>query len=211
LVTLNNSAGYRMIYTTDGTMPTTNSAVYSSPLAMMSGGTVQAACWLPDGQLGILASKSFAGLLPIGWKVVSADSQETAGADNSATNAIDNNSSTFWHTRWNDDLTLPHYITVDMGSSHRIAGFTYLPRQDGNPNGTVESYRFETSTDGANWTTNVASGSFANIRNNPSLQMVTFAPITARYFRFTALREINANGWTSAAEISVLPIDGSND
>lgn len=209
LVTLKNSAGCRMVYTTDGTAPTTNSAVYSSPLAMMSGGTVQAACWLPDGRLGILASKSFAGLAPVGWKVVSVDSQETVGADNSAANAIDNNSSTFWHTRWNDDLTLPHYITVDMGSSHRIAGFTYLPRQDGNSNGTVESYRFETSLDGHNWTTNVVSGTFANIRNNPSLQEVTFAPANARFFRFTALREINNNGWTSASEISVLTAGAS--
>ena len=200
-----------MVYTVDGTEPTTNSAVYSSPIAMPLGGTVQAACLLPGGQLGVLASKSFAGLLPIGWKVIGVDSQETAGADNAAANAIDNNSSTFWHTRWNDDLTLPHYIMVDMGTSHRIAGFTYLPRQDGNPNGTVESYRFETSTDGANWTTNLASGTFANIRNNPSLQEVTFAPVNARFFRFTALREINANGWTSAAEISVLPAGGNGD
>jgi alpha-L-fucosidase len=211
LVTLCNSAGCRMVYTADGSTPTTNSAIYSSPIAMMSGGTVQAALLLPDGQLGILASKSFAGLLPTGWKVVSVDSQETAGADNSAANAIDNNSSTFWHTRWNDDLALPHFITVDMGGSHRIGGFTYLPRQDGNPNGTVENYRFETSTDGVSWTTNIVAGTFANIRNNPSLQEATFAPIAARFFRFTALKEVNGSGWTSAAEISVLPAAGSGD
>jgi len=92
--------------------------------------------------------------------------------------------------------------------SPRIGGFTYLPRQDGNPNGVVETYRFETSADGTHWTTNIVSGTFANIRNNPSLQQVEFAPLTARYFRFTALREINSNGWTSAAEISVLPASG---
>jgi alpha-L-fucosidase len=97
-----------------------------------------------------------------------------------------------------------------MGKSHRIGGFTYLPRQDGNPNGTVERYRFETSEDGTDWTTNIVSGTFANIRNNPSLQQVTFAPVNARYFRFTALREINGNGWTSAAEISVLPAGNGN-
>ena len=211
LVTLKNSAGCRMVYTTDGTTPTTNSAVYSSPLAMMSGGTVQASCWLPDGQLGILATKSFAGLLPIGWKVVSVDSEETAGGDNSAANAIDNNSSTFWHTRWHDDLALPHQLTIDMATPHQIAGFTYLPRQDGNPNGTVENYRFETSGDGVNWTTNIISGTFANIRNNPSLQIVNFAPVNARFFRFTALREINGSGWTSVAEISVLPARRSGE
>ena len=62
-----------------------------------------------------------------------------------------------------------------MGTSRRIAGFTYLPRQDGNPNGTVENYRFETSMDGTNWTTNIISGTFANIQNNPSLQEVKLA------------------------------------
>ncbi|MGA2854505.1 MAG: discoidin domain-containing protein, partial [Verrucomicrobiota bacterium] len=128
--------------------------------------------------------------------------------NNAATNALDGNPSTFWHTAWNSDMALPHSITVDMVRPHRIAGFTYLPRQDGNLNGTVETYRFETSMDGNNWTTNVASGTFANIRNNPSLQEVTFATVNARYFRFTALQEINRNGWTSAAEISVLPAAG---
>ena len=82
-----------------------------------------------------------------------------------------------------------------------------MPRQDDNPNGIVETYRFETSTDGVAWTTNIVSGTFANIRNNPSLQVVPFAPVDARFFRFTALREIYRNGWTSAAEISVVPAE----
>ncbi len=148
-------------------------------------------------------------MMPIGWKVVSVDSEETAGADNSAARAIDGDSSTIWHTRWNADQRQPHSITVDMGKTNRIAGFTYLPRQDGLLNGVVEKYRFETSTDGVNWTTNIANGSFANIQNNPSLQEVSFAPVDARYFRFTSLRAIWNSGWTSAAEISVLPAGGS--
>jgi len=211
LVTISNTSGCKMVYTVDGTAPTTNSPVYNSPIGVPAGGTVQAACLMPNGQLGIVAAKSFLGLPPTGWKVIGVDSQETTGADNGAAKAIDGDSSTFWHTSWNNDLALPHYLTVDMGSSHRIAGFTYLPRQDGNLNGVVERYRFETSADGSNWTTNVASGTFANIRNNPSLQVVRFASVNARFFRFTALREINTNGWTSAAEISVLPAGGSGD
>src|ERR1039458_8029784 len=114
--------------------------------------------------------------MPIGWKVVRVDSEETAGADNAAARAIDGDSSTIWHTRWNADLKLPHSITVDMGSTHRVGGFTYLPREDEMLNGTVEKYRFETSADGVNWTTNIALGTFANIRNNPSLQEVSLPP-----------------------------------
>jgi alpha-L-fucosidase len=98
-----------------------------------------------------------------------------------------------------------------MGTTHRVGGFTYLPRQDGMLNGVVEKYRFETSADGVNWTTNIASGAFANIQNNPSLQEVSFAPAQARYFRFTALQSVWRSGWTSAAEISVLPAEKSGN
>ncbi|MGH7993811.1 MAG: discoidin domain-containing protein, partial [Limisphaerales bacterium] len=212
-VILGNAAGNRMVYTVDGSVPTTNSPIYTSPIALPINRsvTVQAASLLPNGQLGIVGSRIFAGLMPIGWKVVSVDSEETVGADNSAARAIDGDSSTIWHTRWSDDLKQPHFITVDMGKTNRIAGFTYLPRQDGLLNGVVEKYRFETSADRVSWVTNVADGSFANIQNNPLLQEVSFAPVNARYFRFTSLQAIWGSGWTSAAEISVLPAGGSGD
>jgi len=75
----------------------------------------------------------------------------------------------------------------------------------------VDKYRFETSADGLTWTTNIAEGSFANIQNNPSLQEVSFAPVNARCFRFTSLQAVWNSGWTSAAEISVVPAGGSGD
>jgi alpha-L-fucosidase len=212
-VSLSNLAGNKMVYTLDGSAPTTNSAIYTSPIALPLNRsvTVLAASLLPNGQLGIVGSRIFAGLMPIGWKVVSVDSEELAGENNSGANAIDGNSATIWHTRWNADQRQPHSITVDMGKSHRIAGFTYLPRQDGLLNGVIEKYRFETSADNVTWTTNIAAGSFANIQNNPSLQEVSFAPVNARYFRFMSLQAIWNSGWTSAAEISVWPASGNGD
>jgi alpha-L-fucosidase len=212
-ISLSNLAGHKMVYTVDGSEPTVKSLIYAAPVAlpMDRSVTIRAASLLPDGTLGISSLHTCAGLMPIGWKVVGVDSEETAGADNSAARAIDGDSSTFWHTRWNADQHQPHMITVDMGKTHRLGGFTYLPRQDGLLNGVVEKYRFETSADGVTWTTNIADGSFANIQNNPSLQEVNFAPVNARYFRFTSLHAIWGSGWTSAAEISVLPTDGSGN
>ncbi|MEO7719926.1 MAG: discoidin domain-containing protein, partial [Capsulimonas sp.] len=204
-VTLSNANGSSIVYTVDGATPTAKSPVYSSPIPMASGGVVKAANLQLHGQIGLAAEKQFTGLMANDWKIVSVDSEETTRGNNAAINALDGNSSTYWHTRWDGDLTLPHSITVDMGTSHRIAGFTYLPRQDGMPNGVVEKYRFETSTDGVNWATAIESGMFANIRNNPSLQQVTFSPVDARFFRFTSLQTVNKDGWTCAAEISVLP------
>jgi len=206
-VLLSNLSGDKMVYTVDGSAPTTNSPVYTSPIALPQyrSVTVRAANLLLGGQLGIDAARIFTGVMPNGWKVVKVDSEETASADNSAARAIDGDSSTIWHTQWNADRRQPHFITVDMGKTNRIGGFTYLPRQDGLLNGVVDKYRFETSTDGMTWATNIESGSFANIQNNPSLQEVNFAPVSARFFRFTSLHSIQNDGWTSAAEISVLP------
>jgi len=210
-VSLSNLAGNKIVYTLDGSEPTAKSPVYTAPIVLPSDRSVRVrtASLLPDGKLGIVGSRVFAGMMPVGWKVISADSEETAGADNSAARAIDGDSATFWHTRWNADQRQPHTITVDMGKTNRIGGFTYLPRQDGLLNGVVERLRFETSLDRENWMTNIASGRFDNIQNNPSLQEVSFAPVSARYFRFTSLQAIWRSGWTSAAEISVLPAGGS--
>ena len=206
-VMLSNADGSKIVYTMDGTVPKTNSPVYSAPIALPQGGTVQAACLTQRGSLGLVGSKAFAGLAPIGWEIAGADSQETNQPNGAAANAIDGNSSTLWQTPRNDGSTGPHFLTIDMKDRHRVGGLAYLPRQDGNPNGIVENYRFETSLDGVNWTTNIASGTFANIRNNPSLQEVNFAPVSARFFRFTALAGSNrrGGGGASAAEISVLP------
>src|ERR1035438_4559850 len=212
-VSLSNLAGNKMVYTLDGSEPTAKSAIYTSPIVLPldRSVTVRASSLLANGQIGIEGSRIFAGLMPFGWKVVSVDSEELAGENNNAAHAIDGNSSTIWHTRWNADQKQPHSMTVDMGTTHRIGGFTYLPRQDGLLNGEVEKYRFETSADGVTWRTNVADGSFANIQNNPSLQEVAFAPVSARFFRFTSLHAIWGSGWTSAAEISVLPAGGSGE
>ena len=67
--------------------------------------------------------------------------------------------------------------------------------------------RPETSIDGVTWTADITRGSFDNIQNNPSLQEVAFAPVSARYFRFTSLQAVWNSGWTSATEISVLPVE----
>jgi alpha-L-fucosidase len=118
-VSLGNLTGNKLVYTLDRSEPTATSAVYTAPISLPVDRsiTVRAASVLPDGKLGIVGSRIFAGMMPLGWKVVTVDSEE----------------------------------------------------------------------------------------NNPSLQEASFAPVNARYFRFTSLRALWGSGWTSAAEISVLP------
>lgn len=201
LVTLRGSKDFPVVYTTDGTVPTGKSPVYRSAIALARGGVVNAACLGPQGRIGMMASKSFSGYAPMGWTVVAVDGQEP-GPTGSTAGAIDGDPATLWKV---ESSPLPHSLTVDMGHDLRIGGFSYLPRQDRDLTGVVEEFRFETSADGTNWTT-AGEGHFANIKNNPVLQEATFAPVTARFFRFTALKEVNGNNAASAAEISVLPV-----
>jgi alpha-L-fucosidase len=201
-VSLSDAKGLTIVYTTDGTVPTAKSAVYRTPLDLTSGGTVNAACVGKDGRIGMIVSKNVSGYAPLGWKVVAVDGQAVAQADTAAANAIDGKASTIWQLA---EGALPHSLTVDMGHELKIAGFSYLPRQDRNAGGVVDTYKFETSIDGQNWTAAVDQGRFGNIRNNPVLQEVAFKEVNARYFRFTALREVSGNNATSVAELTVLP------
>lgn len=52
-----------------------------------------------------------------GWKVVSVSSEETVSEKAPATNAIDEDPSSFWHSKWSDPPSaLPQQIVIDMGA-----------------------------------------------------------------------------------------------
>ncbi|HUG09404.1 MAG TPA: alpha-L-fucosidase [Opitutaceae bacterium] len=193
-----------IVYTLDGTEPTAESPVYRSPIPLSRGGTVKAAVMTPEGGLGLSETRSAVGLAPAGWKVVPPAEEETGFP---AVHAIDANAGTYWKVRATTGAAPRPTLTVDMGGSQQIAGFAYLPRQDWNPESAVDRCRFETSMDGTTWTTQVKEQFFGNIRNNPILQEVRFAPVEARFFRFTALHDLDDNGWVGAAEITVLPAE----
>lgn len=136
-----------------------------------------------------------------GWRLVEADSEETD--EGPARLAIDGDPNTYWHTRYDPTAApYPHYLVVDMGDIVTIGSFRYVPRQDGGVNGRVKAYEFYVSLDGQSWSSPVASGTFPNT-SLPT--RVRFAhPVTARFFRFTALSEQSGGPWASAAEIDVM-------
>jgi len=205
LVTLTHPHPLPIVYTIDGTEPTARSSVYRSPIPLPDGGTVKAAILTPEGRLGLAASKTIVGLAPMGWKVIRDQNAAPGSPEFPAANAIDADARTFWREPATTGPSARPSLTIDMGRARRIGGFAYLPRQDWVFVGVVDRYKFETSLDGRTWTTNVESGVFGNIRNNPMLQEVSFAPTEARFFRFTALHDVDDNGWVGAAELTVLP------
>lgn len=204
-VTLTHPHNLPIVYTLDGTEPTTKSPVYRAPIALPEGGIVNAAILAREGILGLVASKTIVGLAPTGWKVVRPKNAVAVSPEFPDINAIDADASTLWRERATTGDAARPTLTIDMGRARRIGGFAYLPRQDWVFVGVVDRYKFETSLDGKHWTTNVVSGVFSNIRNNPMLQEISFAPGEARFFRFTALHDVDDNGWIGAAEITVLP------
>jgi alpha-L-fucosidase len=199
-VRLDHPAGGTIVYTVDGSAPTAASPVYRAPLSVPGSGIVKAARLLPGGRLGVVGVRDFTGLSPRGFTVVAADGED---AGHAAALAVDGDPATFWQTPWGGGRS----IQVDMGTSRRIAGLAYLPRQDGQVPGTAVNYRFETSEDGTHWQAAVERGTFANVHNNPDLQTARFAPVAARFFRFTVLDDVWRSGSASAAELSVIPAD----
>lgn len=205
LVLVTHPHSLPILYTLDGTAPTATSPVYRGPIHLPDGGTIQAAVLTADGRVGLIAAKTVVGVAPTGWKAQATLNNDTAAK------AIDAGAWTLWEIHVAPDTTPEQRpgLTIDMGAVRRIGGFAYLPRQDWNFQGVVDRYRFETSVDGTHWTTQVDNGEFGNIRNNPMLQEVRFAPVEARYFRFTALHDVQNSGWAHVAEITVLPDDSN--
>ena len=115
-------------------------------------------------------------------------------------NAFDGNTATIWHTEWSaSNPAHPHEIQINLGGSYDITGFAYLPRQNSS-NGRIADYEIYVSSNGSNWGSAVATGTWPN---STAEQQVSFSSVTGSYVRLVALSEVNSNAWTSAAELNV--------
>jgi lysophospholipase L1-like esterase len=141
-------------------------------------------------------------ILHTNWSLMYVDSQEISCENGAAVNAFDGNTNTIWHTQWcPSSPPTPHEIQINLGGMYNISGFRYLPRQDGGVNGRIGQYGFYVSTDGTNWGTPVATGTFAN---SATEKLVSFTSTTGQYVRLRALSEVNGGPWTSMAELNVV-------
>ena len=65
-----------------------------------------------------------------------------------ATNTLDYNNNTKWHSPWGNNAVFPVSVTYDLGKAYDLTDLTFLPRQDGQRNGDIfqfELYVGETS------------------------------------------------------------------
>lgn len=193
-----------VVYTLDGSEPGNSATRYSKPFPLPEGGLVRARAIADGGPIPPEIGQREFDLCKAKWHVVSVSSDE-ADAGESAANAIDDDPRTIWHSRYSPSTAKPpHEIVIDLGEDVDLHGFTYLPRQNGQANGTVLRYQFFSSGDGTTWGDAAAAGEFSNIKSNPVEQRVQFPPRRARFIKFVALSEINGRDWGSAAEFGVI-------
>ncbi|MFF5295191.1 discoidin domain-containing protein [Paractinoplanes globisporus] len=142
-----------------------------------------------------------------GW-TVTADSQEMVKEKAPATNLLDGNLNTIWHTQYSPTTTpLPHTLTINMGKVQAVGGFVYLPRPPANSNGRIGTYKIQTSVDGSTWTNRITDGTFAD---SPASQTVLFPPVDAKYVKLIVTGAAGNRGQvTSMAEVNVLGASGS--
>jgi hypothetical protein len=115
---------------------------------------------------------------------------------------LDGDPKSFWHTRYSGaQPDFPHEFQISLPQSEQIAGFTLLPRQDGNLNGTIKDCEVYVSRNGDVWGGPAWKG---QLSPGSSLKTVKFAkPVAARFVRFVALSGHVNGPWASAAEFEL--------
>ena len=172
----------------------------NQPIDMRMGGTLTAYATREGLADGVKTSQQF-GLFvdKRDWSIVSYDSQQ--GGKEIATNAIDDDENTIWHTMYNPNTPdCPHELVIDMGHTYRIKTFSYKGRMDGS-NGRVINYEVYFSNNPKIWGEPAASGSFNDVSD---VQTVTISgKPEARFLRFVAKSVVNNNKYASAAELYI--------
>ena len=172
---------------------------YTEPFDFREGGIVTA--WY-DGAEEVPTSASFERIEKVPVEVVYVSSEEGPD-DGYAKYLVDGDPSTIWHTMYSITVPkYPHWVDFDCGEEKLIKGFTYLPRQDGSPNGNIKGYKVQLSKDGQTWTEPVVEGEFENSSKEKKVMLPK--PQRARYLRFTALSSQNGADFASGAEFNVL-------
>ncbi len=130
-------------------------------------------------------------------------SSENQSNNRKAIFAIDGRPDTVWHSSWSDGLSKhPHELVIDLGATHRVAGFRYLARQDGGWNGAFAKTEFYVGNSPTDFGSPAAKVTFTKDRKVQSAGCGK--PVRGRYVKVRVLSEVNGEAWGSAADIGVI-------
>ena len=142
-------------------------------------------------------------IIPADRTNATAGSQEISQSNDAATNVLDGNVGTIWHTAWSGAAAADRYLTLEVkdGYEYEISGYVYTPRtgsSSGAVNGIITEYAIYVSDDNSTWE-EVASGTWAQ---DSAVKTVSFAPVTAKYVKLLAVKSVG--NFASAAEARLI-------
>jgi hypothetical protein len=119
-----------------------------------------------------------------GWTIAGFSSEEPAeaqwGNGGEAIHALDDNTSTFWHSQWqNASPGPPHYIIVNMGATKTLHGLWFIDRQN-DQEGKPKEVQVQVSIDGITWT-DAGAFTLENTKATQKQFLSGFKP--AKYFK----------------------------
>lgn len=177
-------------YTLDGTEPTNQSKVYTTPF-YFEGGEVKAISYIGDAKSEVTFEK--VGIPHKGWKIIGSS---TSMKEHQPENIMDNNASSYWVSKENQT----HFVAIDLGKEQSLSGFAYTPWNKLGTSlqneGMIEKGQIQISNDGKKWK-NYEQFEFGNLINDPTKRYHYFdQTLKARYIKIVKLRGA-ANSSTS--------------
>lgn len=180
-------------YTLDGSIPTSKSSKYTSPITTDLGKlTVKAISFNPQNNTKTAVSEEIFDISRKNWSII-------GEADKNASRILDGNENSSWLKQ-----KAPTEIIINLGKTENIAGFRYLPPQHfWEETSLITHYQFEVSADNINWKV-ISEGEFSNIKNNPIWQVKPFKTVSAQYIKLKALKTLGHNANVGFAEIDLI-------
>lgn len=143
-------------------------------------------------------------------RVIAYSDQETSRENSPASNAIDGNVNTFWHSRYSTSTGYPHSITIERTDLTDIESmvFEYLPARGTNYR--ASKVTVEQSDDNENWQLVEEN---LSLTNEDQTGAILTSPVTKKYVRITfptgfgshlALSEIYFYGGLIATDINTV-------
>lgn len=180
-------------YTLDGSLPSSKSTKYTGIFSTNDGKiSVKAVAYNPTNQLLSEVSEEDFEISRKMWKILESN-------DKNVSRVLDGNNYTSWQKG-----KAPTDLIIDLGKTETLMGFRYLPDQNWWAEASIiTEYQFFVSENNIDWKL-ISDGEFSNIKNNPTWQVKTFNPLTARYIKLKALKTVGENTNAGIAEIDII-------
>ncbi|MFD1770351.1 M60 family metallopeptidase [Sphingobacterium suaedae] len=132
------------------------------------------------------------------WLVIGYSSQETAAENGRASNLIDGDVNTYWHSSWSSNPgAYPHFVSVDMKKSTAVHGFTLTQR---NGQRKVKDVEIQISSDNTNWS---SIGDYV-LQDHANSQTITLPAVQSfRYFKLIFKTGFDGTPYAAMAEVAV--------